>query len=74
MIQRFVDVMFADVMEDFILIEEMVYIPFDSLGHCVICLIMFTVICLTIGFILAEFLGFLLRCLADWIQARKGGN
>lgn len=74
MIQKLVDVIFADLMEDFILIEEIVYIPFDSLGHCVILLVMFTVGCWYIGVALAEILGFLLRRIFVWIQARKGGT
>lgn len=74
MIRFLVDLLFTDVMQDYILIDEMAYVPFDSLTDCICRLVLFVVIFLTLGLNLAKFLEFFLRCVADWILARKGGT
>ena len=74
MIRYLVDLLFADVMHDYVLIDEMVYVPFDSLTDCICRIVLFVVTFLTLGLILAKFLEFFLRCVADWIKARKGGT
>ena len=74
MIKFLSDHLFAGIMEDFIMIDEMIYFPFDSLAEFSVTFIIFTTICLMIGQLFAEFLGFLLRGLSDYIQARKGSS
>ena len=71
MIRFLVDFLFADVMQDYILIEEMVYIPFDSLADCICRTILVVVFFLTAGFALVKFLGSLFCCVVDWILSRE---